>query len=1346
MDMKAKEAEALRRSSTFYPEGVDRSEPTSLNQKYHTDEFWGDSMPAALSGHPGAYYATVMGGEVGAQYTAQAIVSPPNDARFWDSDNSRGVLDYLGHNVATFGSGDPDKFTPLDFDNHNLDFLLVSNELYAYNDEPSYTYLENPDLIDILLDAEPNYERWTLTLSGYYVDYITGPEYALDQIKSRDSYLFRQNTLGYLTKEVRRASNGNLTTIRATCVDGQPQYIFTTGEDIVPKSTLFQPLIVSPERYEELESRGLVDGYIVVDVQASSFASSQGIDTRGVDPNELTTEERSLYEAKIPLADTFGGFDYPIKSIEVYGISDDQVIDSRSLTASEYNISLGNLYFTKSLEQLIPIFVNPMFYNMLTIEFSSNPVTLPSEEFYYKFVIKVAKIVPDDGSEEATRNALGIATNYAVMDYFDQYTYAQTSAQMIAEIGYTEIMTITSTAISAPLVALGSYAAMSAQEAIAAATKGVVAASSRVSLKTLVYEIGKRVVIGTIKETVEEIVVDGYFETAIQSAVRMTGGTDAAGHWASTLFTSLRETANFGYLTGSTGTQTQQGLAGQIQNLETYVSTGMALNGETSLARFTTDYEQFITAKMEEIGILGESLMESKISLGRILATGIFTGLSLLAPSLAGFNLYAISKLVGGIGSKIDAKVQNKFLASRNSIMLQKHSEEIERPKAELGKKHINAQPEANLPKDIPRISNMPEGANPLIAHNHVELELGTAVGATSSGFVYMSERDPNRDTNQRNLDPFIKEKEARNIQKVKDHLAKVEQMSKESFVTALDLVSQDDEKKLKLFDGMELYGFDPHDSSLKYPLTDTDTMQEVLFKTILNIIYKNQKTIENAYKKKNTIGLVFYDGETINDKGSIDFISARNLGLLMGPSRQTMRIYLNKIDNNQGLVLSLDMIRKTRLTLEESFEPVNLRDMQFVIRTVIDKYLSLEYTGISSITVEFLTSLDDETNHFLSTVQVGRQLGNGDNYFRSLMIASTYKSKFFNFITNLHLVDGSKLGFSDSKTYSKFKEEITHMTYKILASPNVGVIKDHPAGKLRFDALCLTLAALTKLRFQKPHELAQYICRSNPKGYYTIGDLSDKLSTSEQLIARQLRTGNPTFALGQIKKYLLQGIQQNIKLCSEALNEVNFYLNNERPKALDIGNHLHPLYQYLDYRYLYSKGVRSAHEAFIYRNNRIDTFIERNDNLKEIEKLQSVVSVPKSIRFYAVDYTVSTDLDHIEEKLDKHYQSDDRYLLIVLLGKKNPDKINKLKDMLESRRRDSTYNNLDHVQILTASEYSEFLDFDGDFKKDFDRYEQFSFEAFRSQSSWLLTLEESSGAHDHLYDIPNRNWYKRLL
>jgi hypothetical protein len=194
-------------------------------------------------------------------------------------------------------------------------------------------------------------------------------------------------------------------------------------------------------------------------------------------------------------------------------------------------------------------------------------------------------------------------------------------------------------------------------------------------------------------------------------------------------------------LTGSTGIQTRQGFSGQVQNamelsteFHCTVASMLAQNEEMTLAQVAAANEQFLTAKMAEIGIIGETMMESKITIGRILATGIFTGLSMLAPSLAGFNLYAISKLVGGIGTKIDAKSQNKFLAARNSMMLLKDAIEIEKQKAELGKKPIDTQPETNLPKNIPRVSNIPEVANPLLERTPVEF--------ATAGVSYMARLD----------------------------------------------------------------------------------------------------------------------------------------------------------------------------------------------------------------------------------------------------------------------------------------------------------------------------------------------------------------------------------------------------------------------------------------------------------------------------------------------------------------------------------------------------------------------------------------------------------------------------
>ena len=217
----------------------------------------------------------------------------------------------------------------------------------------------------------------------------------------------------------------------------------------MPNSALYQPLVVSPERYEELEQKDLVDGYIVIDVQ-----SPNAIYTRGINSKVLSNAERISYSAKIPLADVFGGFGYPIKSVEMFAFIDDEVVGSHLCTPSEFDDSLGNLYFTRSPEEILPMYGS--LDNLYFTRSSEEILPMYSKEFYYKVVIHIAKIVPDNGSAETMRSALTQTTTYAVMDYFDQFTFAQTTAQMIAVVGYIEIMTITSTLISAPFVILGS--------------------------------------------------------------------------------------------------------------------------------------------------------------------------------------------------------------------------------------------------------------------------------------------------------------------------------------------------------------------------------------------------------------------------------------------------------------------------------------------------------------------------------------------------------------------------------------------------------------------------------------------------------------------------------------------------------------------------------------------------------------------------------------------------------------------------------------------------------------------------------------------------------------------------
>ncbi|KKL83905.1 hypothetical protein LCGC14_1970050 [marine sediment metagenome] len=75
-----------------------------------------------------------------------------------------------------------------------------------------------------------------------------------------------------------------------------------------------------------------------------------------------------------------------------------------------------------------------------------------------------------------------------------------------------------------------------------------------------------------------------------------------------------------------------------------------------------------------------------------------------------------------------------------------------------------------------------------------------------------------------------------------------------------------------------------------------------------------------------------------------------------------------------------------------------------------------------------------------------------------------------------------------------------------------------------------------------------------------------------------------------------------------------------------------------------------------------------------------------------SVDYTLTTNKDWIKEKFYKHYQAEDRLLIIVLVGEKNPRDVKALRDMLTSLKRRDKSHNLENIRILTSDEYNKFL------------------------------------------------------
>jgi len=629
----------------------------------------------------------------------------------------------------------------------------------------------------------------------------------------------------------------------------------------------------------------------------------------------------------------------------------------------------------------------------------------------------------------------------------------------------------------------------------------------------------------------------------------MIGGPDDMGHWLSTLFTSIRESMNFASLTGISTQSQQQGFAGQVQTamgqdiefLASVMDLKLQYEDDVSIAQVATANEQFLTAKMNEFGVLESSIQESKISVGRLLATGIFTGLAMLTPSLAGFNLYGVSKLFGGIGSKIDGKIQNMFMAARNSKMLLKSAENSKKQEVDLGKKHVDPQLNDIKQPNTPKVSTIPSVIDPIYDRAPIELELGQAVGATSSGLLYMSPLDPYRNTGQRSLDSYNKEKNIEKSQAIKDGLAKNEEMKNTEENREKNILEQLEEKKAQIFDNIELFDFDPRDPDLQYPLTDNDNIQSIVFKTLLNIIYKNKKSIETVYRKDTRFQ--FTDDGTINyKKGATHLIHNDNIAVILGINRKYVQAFLDDINNPDFTPLT---IRKMRLSLNSLFDHIRLRKAQLIVSGLMENYINLGYSRDEKFIIKFLTLIDDYTDiGVLGETKISENiLKCSQNYLRQFKKKTTYKKpgRYFALLVNIYISGESNFGFTDSDKFIAFKKEVTNFVYTFM-SKELKVIKETHTSKTRFVTLCETLAALTSFRYRFPKYFSKTtpikITGENPKGYYTLSELSTAISPKghSNLLNNHLKTGAPSHQLFSIinllrlvlKKVLKDALSQN--------------------------------------------------------------------------------------------------------------------------------------------------------------------------------------------------------------------------
>jgi hypothetical protein len=538
------------------------SEPKSLSQKTDTDKLFDTSLWAFQTGHPEAYYTTVTGGELGNMYTSQVIATP------------RKAVDQLNTITQSI---------------ENVEFNEYENVVVAHNRREGEAFIARTFSRQNL-----NYFIVTSELAGFrrnsHYEFHTGGS----QYNNAVANLYRYNTLGYLDKYADELTKGLLDSVRPTCVNGIPQYTLVDSKQPMvgrtqPLSPLYKPIVISQERYDELISQG-INPYAKLQVKTqveTSVLSAQSSTTDGINAYELDLLEQSTYAAKIPLAAKEGSFEYPIHRITldlvrsekinptrvimggevtVYYETEELILHTIELDASDYVLDGGNLYFTSEL------------YDILTRDFGNDPDSqvrldhfyAQGKDLFYYVNIYFPTIIPDttlstpiaskifgaeidesnvaltpiDTSNQLGRVSLAQSLQHIVGDYMNLFTVAAQGAYGQAELEYTIDITFQSTLYSSiillPVTIMAGYSNLQAASVKSILSKGTIL-QWQDELITMAVKSIIGVGVASVAEVFEEIYIDALVESYIEGQFKILGWDAKLGNILSMIVTSFRE-------------------------------------------------------------------------------------------------------------------------------------------------------------------------------------------------------------------------------------------------------------------------------------------------------------------------------------------------------------------------------------------------------------------------------------------------------------------------------------------------------------------------------------------------------------------------------------------------------------------------------------------------------------------------------------------------------------------------------------------------------------------------------------------------------------------------------------
>ncbi|KKN58657.1 hypothetical protein LCGC14_0549880, partial [marine sediment metagenome] len=522
-----------------------------------------EGLVAYANNHKGAYYTDVFGGEPGNMYEAAVITSPPATWRAAileeDDDGSSGWTSEMDTD-GMFVAIPPEEVKGPMFTNFNLDYLLITSEL------PS---------LEGVLDAK-------YPLAKYTVDLNVGTN---DRENLYNTY--QTNTIGFLEQKIETVSDGQFDSIRPLVINGVPQYVFVNSneEDISktqPLSPLYSPIVISQSRYGELLSQGIYKHAVMSLLVNCEY----GFVNNAFDAYQLHPGEAEIYNAKIPLSPS--EFNYPIQQITI-DLEEPLggLIKTVEVDPSNYTVIEGNLYFYKTLEEIVfsskaewvgyAIKTTPYINRYGRLYYRTQRLDLN-----YNIHITFATVVPyDDGradtlseiiyentgpslmtglfsildmfhpgipdiidttSNDLAKTALAQSTSYAISDYFNQVQMGYTDATNKAERDYTILVTFWSTLISnlvlLPVTVLTIASKMASKVADVALKPFTT--FGKVLPKALVLAL-ITVPAGVVTEILEELYVDPYIEIWVSRQITKLGGDEATADFVSLFVTSFRE-------------------------------------------------------------------------------------------------------------------------------------------------------------------------------------------------------------------------------------------------------------------------------------------------------------------------------------------------------------------------------------------------------------------------------------------------------------------------------------------------------------------------------------------------------------------------------------------------------------------------------------------------------------------------------------------------------------------------------------------------------------------------------------------------------------------------------------